>query len=260
MSDIILRENEWAEEQIRTSDLGTRPSVTLKRVARYYLDQGLSRNKIKKLLTDFLIKCDPHASLVSWGDTIDYAIKRAIKHPAIDIASIPITDEELAVVGSLKGRQVKRLAFTLLCLAKYTNIINPNADGWINIEDGDIMRMANIKTSLKRQALLYRELCEQGLIQTSKKVDSISMKILFIKEGSVVLDIADYRNLGNQYLMYCGEPYFTCERCGLTIKDNTSPKGGRKRKYCPKCASEMAIQRKVNRLSENKPPRKKDKN
>lgn len=242
---IILKENEWAERMIQSRTLGKKPSETLCRVARYYIDCGYTKKETRRKLDSFLIQCEPTSSLPKWSDILDYAVNRACKYEAIDIDSIDITEPEMSKIDSLKGKQLKRLAFTLLCLAKYWNLVTPNCDYWVNNKDSEIMSMANINTSMKRQGLMYWELREAGLIQFSRKVDNTSVRVCFVEDGNTVCQISDFRNLGYQYLKYYGEPYIECQHCGITTKIN-DPEKGRKQKYCKTCAAEIALQQRVN--------------
>ena len=242
---IVLNEHEWAKEMISSRSLGKKPFETLSRVAKYYIDNHYSKKEVRKMLDTFLIQCDPTASLPKWSSTIDYALDRALKYDAIKIDYIEITGTEMETINALDGRQIRRLAFTLLCLSKYWNIVNPYNDNWVNSNDSDIMRMANINTSIKRQSLLYHTLGDAGLIQFSKKVDNTNVRVLFQADGEPAMKISDFRNLGYQYLKYCGEPYFECQNCGITVKiDN--PKSGRRQKYCKACAIEVATRQNVN--------------
>ena len=236
--------------------MGDKPTETLRRVARYYLDKGYPTSSVKKYLGSFILKCDPRATLLKWDNCMDYAIRRAIKYPLVDIESIDITDREMDKIDTLDGKQAKRLAFTLLCLSKYWFIVSKNNDFWVNTKDSEIMRMANISTSVKRQSLLYWTLRENGMICFSKKVDNTNVKVCFVKDGKVVLHITDFRNLGYQYLRFQGEPYFECANCGAVSKiknpgDVMKRKTGRNQKYCNACASKMRVQR-ITALSSTK--------
>lgn len=242
---IVLNENDWAVEMIQSRSLGRKPYETLCRVAKYYIDKkGYSKKEVRKTMDDFLLMCDPTASLPKWSDTIDYAVNRAFKYKAIEIDKIDVTIPEMEKIELLGSRQEQRLAFTLLCLSKYWDYVNPNGDHWVNSKDSDIMRMANINTSIKRQSLLYHNLKEKGMIQFSKKVDNTNVRVLFQKRGDVAISISDFRNVGYQYLMYHGEPFFKCENCGITVKRRNST--GRMPKYCQECASKIKIQQSIN--------------
>lgn len=233
---IVLKENEWAKEKIETKDLGTQPYITLRRVARYYLDEHYKKNEIKHLLEIFMLQCNPNVSLVKWSDTINKAIKYAVKHEAINIDHISITDKELSLIDTIYGVRQKRLAFTLLCLAKFGNEVNHNNNGWVNNSNTEIMKIANIKTSFKTSCKLFKDLKDLGYIEFSKKVDNTAVKVIFAEEGKEVLQISDFRNLGYQYMMYCGEPCFICENCGMVERQQPLGFGGRPRKYCKQCS------------------------
>jgi hypothetical protein len=243
--NIILKENEWAEKMIQDRSLGKKPYQTLYRVARYYLDSGYSKTEVRKRLDIFLIQCDPSASLTTWSETLDNALKRALKYGAIDIQSIIITKPEMDRIDSIGGRQLRRLAFTLLCLAKYWYAVSPVTDYWVKNRDNEIMAMANINTSIKRQCAMFGALKELGVLRFSKRIDNTNVRVCFAEEGETALEITDFRNLGYQYLKYVGEPYFECVNCGITVKYN-NPQKGRKQKYCKACAEEIDLQHRIN--------------
>lgn len=242
---IVLNEHEWAKEMIDSRSLGKKPFETLSRVAKYYIDKDYSKKEVRSMLDKFLLQCDPTVSLPKWSDTIDIALSRALKYRAVKVDSVIITKDEMNKINALDGKQIRRLAFTLLCLAKYWIAVNPNSDGWVNSTDSDIMHMANINTSIKRQSLMYHNLNEAGLIQFSKKVDNTNVKVKFITDGEPEIVVTDFRNLGYQYLKYLGEPYFECQNCGVTTK-LSDPVKGVKQKYCKECAVEVAMKQRVN--------------
>ena len=255
MNTIVLNEHEWAKEQIDNKSLGSKPYETFCRVARYYLDEGMSKRNVRKQLDSFLLMCEPTASLPKWSETLDYAVARATKYSAIDIDHIDISKSEMDKIDSLNGRQVRRLAFTLLCLAKYWDVVNVHGDHWVNSKDSDIMRMANINTSIKRQSLMYHTLCELGMVRFSKKIDNTNVRVNFIDNGEPIMQVSDFRNLGYQYLKYHGEPYYKCENCGITVKVKNNGVG-RKPKYCSSCAMEIHVQQAINSVMQRRAPKR----
>ena len=244
---IVLNEHYYAEQAIQTRSLGKKPSETLSRVARYYIDScGSSTKKtIRSKLDLFLLQCDSTASIPKWSKMLDFATDWAFKHEAIQIDSIVITKPEMDKIDSLDGKQIRRLAFVLLCLSKYWNIVNSQNDNWVNSKDNEIMAFANINTSIRRQCAMYATLRDAGLIQFSKKVDNTNVRVCFAEDGEVEMTITDLRNLGYQYLKYHGEPYFECTNCGITVKID-EPTKGRKQKYCKECAVEIKTKQNVN--------------
>lgn len=210
------------------------------------MDKGATEADAKSAVEEYIIKCKPDASIVKMKDMIDAAISFASKHEAVDIGCVKVTKSELAAIGAIQsGNQAKRLAFTLLCLAKYWNASLNSNSNWVNSEDTFIMRAANIKTSIKRQCLLYRNLRDEGLISFSKKIDCTNVCVNFVSEDDeVVLQISDFRNLGNRYLMASGEPYFECAECGIVTK-RSGATTGRKQKYCEECAMKVKSRQSV---------------
>lgn len=242
---IVLEETLWAQDAIDNKDIGKSPYETLRRVARYYIDCGKTKEQVRNEVNAFLLACIPTASIVRWKDTIDTAIAQATKHAAVDIGSIAVTKNEMTTIQSISiGRRCERLAFTLLCLSKFWNIYNGTTTNWVYNSDTSIMRYANIKTSSKNQYQMYHQLKEAGLVAAPYKVDSASIRVLFPDDESVpVVRINNFTDLGNQYLMYLGEPYFQCAECGAVSRYQISS-AGRRPKYCKDCAAVVTASKK----------------
>ena len=238
-----LKETEWAADAIASPSLGKSPYDTLRKVARYYIDEGMKPNGVYAEVEKYVLQCDKAASLVKWERTIDAAVQFAAKHNAVNIDKITVTESELETISKIQsGNQERRLAFTLLCLAKYWNVRNHVDSYWVNSTDSDIMKMANIKTSIKRQCKLYHDLRDSGLISFSHKIDCNHVCVSFANDDSpAMIEITDLRNLGNQYMMYIGQPYFACVECGIVIKKD-NPDKGRTQKYCRDCAAAVKAQ------------------
>lgn len=236
---IVLNERECAIEALQKCVFDTKPLETLGRVAKYYRAEGYRKSDIHNMLESFMLKCDPTINIVKWQDAIDKQIKDADKFPLIEIDGISITRNELEICDGIAGKQMKRLMFTLICLAKFSNAVNAKNNNWVNRPDKEIFKMANVVTPIKRQSLMLNDLREAGLIRFSRKVDNININVPCIDNtGDVALVITDYRNLGYQYMKYCGEPYFECESCGVVIK-----RTGKNHKYCSDCAADIHRQK-----------------
>lgn len=236
---IVLNERECAIEALQRCTLDTKPLETLGRVAKYYRAEGYKKSEIHSMLESFMLKCDPTINIVKWQDAIDRQIKDAEKFPLIELDGIPITQSELDFCDKLPGKQMKRLMFTLICLAKFCNAVSDRNNNWVNRPDKEIFKMANVVTPIKRQSLMLNDLREAGLIRFSRKVDNININVSCIDNtGDPVLIITDYRNLGYQYMRHCGEPYFECSSCGVVIK-----RTGKNHKYCSDCAVDINRQK-----------------
>lgn len=242
---IVLNEYIWAERVLRDGVDGTPDFETLCRIAKYFRANGMKRKAILKELENFLRRCDPYASPVLWRSSLESAIKVGMKYKPVQIDSIRISEPEMKTIESLDGIQLQRLAFTLLCVAHYMKEFNPDTDGWVTLRESEIMAMANVSTSRKRCNLMYGQLIDLGLLKPSKKISNLNVRVNFIEDGDTALEVTDMRNLGNQYMMYRGKPFFVCQNCGLTVK---VPDGARKgkMKYCPDCAAKVRIQQTIN--------------
>lgn len=243
--NMILNETSWAHDAIATRTLGKKPFETLTRIARYYLDNKYTVAATRKLLDTFLLQCDASISLPKYSAVADAALDFASKHDAVNIGYIPVSSSELKSIAAIEGRQLRRLAFTLLCLAKYWDVVNKTDTHWVNNKQSEIMKLANISTSLKRQSIMYRQLKELGFVDFSRRIDNTNTRVCFIGGDDTAMRIADMRNIGYQYLAYCGEPYFECRNCGITTKRN-NPGKGRPQIYCNECAHEIQIKQAIN--------------
>ena len=244
---IVLNEYDWAERAIKDKALGKKPYETLSRVAKYYTYKNYARKEVRRLLDEFLLQCEPAASLVTWSDTLDSATKYATKYPLIMIDEILVTKPEMEKIDALPGKQLRRLAFTLLCISKYLYTVSESTNYWVNTPDNEIMKMANINTSIKRQSSMFGQLKDAGMIRFSKQIDNLSVQVLFAEAGDVALRVTDFRNLGYQYMKYHGEPYFECAHCGLTDKIKSATQR-RPQKYCAQCAVEIRTRQNVNSI------------
>lgn len=240
--EIILNEKDYIAELINKRELGKKPHITLCQIARYYRQvDGFSKKETKAKLETFILQCDPGASLVSWSNTIEYAVKTAMKYKLTEISGVDITEEEMKVCESLEGVQRQRIAFTLLCMAKYWNAVNPKNDNWVNAQDKDVMNCAGAKTTSKRYCQFLYEMGNADLIGFSKKIDNLNIKVNYVhNESPVVYRVTDFRNIGNQYMMLHGGGYMQCKQCGLVIRRKNN-----RQEYCDSCSSQRYIKKSV---------------
>lgn len=243
MTNIVLNEKACAEYALENLILGSKPTETLGRVARYYYSIGYKKKEIGSLLEDFMLKCDPTINIVKWQATIDKQVNTADKYELIDISGVEITQSEMDKIQQIEGKLLQRLMFTMLCLAKYGNAINSNNNNWVNRKDKEIFSLANITLTTKRQSLLINDLWMMQYIGYSRVVDNININVKITdNESPTVLYISDFRNLGNQYMRYCGEKYIECECCGKVVKEKHG-----KQRYCTECATEIDRQKSLER-------------
>lgn len=247
MTNIVLNERACAEHALESLCLGSKPVETLGRVARYYFSMGYKKKEIGGLIEDFMLKCDPSINIVKWQSTIDKLANMSDKYALFDIAGVSITLSEMEKIQSIDGKMLQRLMFTMLCLAKYGNAISPTNNNWVNKKDKDIFSLANITATLKRQSLMINDLWTKQYIGYSRVVDNININVKIVdNESSEVLFVSDFRNLGNQYMRYCGEKFIDCQCCGKVVRQNKNVQ-----KYCNECAVEIDRQKASERYYKN---------
>jgi hypothetical protein len=242
---IVLNEYDWAENAIEQHELGRKPKETLRRVAGYYIENGDSQREARAKVENFLAESDPGANLIKWSNTLDKIVKSAKGTTLLRLDEIKISKPEMSRIECVERIQAKRLAFTLLCIAKYNDIARPNNNHWVNTPSSEIMRMANINTSVVRQDAMIKSLRDGGLIGFSNTYEKPNIQVLFIQDGEIALRVRDMRNLGYQYFKYYGRPYIECANCGITVKD-PNPMSESKKKYCSSCAVELRTRQNVN--------------
>ena len=238
-----MNEYKWAENAIKEKHLSSKPYETIVRIAKYHMYNGKSKKEIRGLIENFLLSCDKSISIVSWGKRIDSAISFAEKKPICIVDSICVTTGELDKIKEIQNIQDQRLAFTLLCISKFNMASSQQTNYWVSTPDNEIMRMANINTSIKRQSAMFSHLKDIGLIKFSSQVDNLSVQVLFADDKDTAMYITDFRNLGYQYMNYINGGYYFCENCGVICKCNKH--SCKKQRYCPDCAIKIHTRQKV---------------
>ena len=120
----------------------------------------------------------------------------------------------------------------MVVVAKYFNILRETNNNWINLEVNEIFDLACINATLDLKADMYRDLIDADFIQYSRKVGNNNARVLVLDDTEPVLFVDDLRAVGHVYQLYCGEPYFKCERCGILTRQNKN----KTKKYCADCA------------------------
>lgn len=234
---IILDEKQYAEERLEQRNIGENPYFTLSILSHYYYQcLGYRRKKIHDLLLDFLRDTYPKyiVNSMGWESTIDKLASKAGKKALCIISGISITQAELDTIANIKNKVLERLAFTMLCLAKYHNARSAANNSWVNTDSKDIFKMARIScTSIEREEKIGT-LRRMGLLEFSQRIDNINCRVTFVNDDSEeILFIQDYRELGYEYLKYKGGNFIRCAECGILTRGN---KYGNK-KYCKNCAA-----------------------
>ena len=245
--DIIMNEYTYAEnllnkQDLKACDLGDKPSSTLNLLARYYREIGKNDDEIKELLNDFLNRCLKDKYKESkWIDSIFYQVVKSKKYNLKKVDNVVVTKSEIEIIQSVKGKSRQKVLFTLLILAKYYNAVSDKNKNWTNLEYKKIFKLANVQLSIQNQALLINDLYNCGFVNVSKNVGKPNIQVNFIdNESDGVLTITRLKDLGKEYLMFCGEDYIRCQKCGSIIKNYKN-----NNKYCKDCGKYQPIETKT---------------
>lgn len=232
---IILNEKEYAEKCLENGIVDRNPYQAIATLSKYYYHCcNYRKKKITVLLVDFLKKYYPRYELneYQWLDTIDKLATRAKLQPPYEISGVKITKSEIATIKSIKSKSLEKLAFTMLCLAKFNNLRNPSNNGWVNTDRTEIYNLARYSCSKDNRDINIGKLRQMGLVELPKRNDNLNCRITFINdEDEEELFISDFRELGYEYLNYLGEKFIRCSECdALTRIGETNRKT-----HCSRC-------------------------
>ena len=244
MKQIILNEKEYAEDCIVLNRINGNPFYSLIIIAKYYYTLGNKDKEVKEFLEKFIENAYlyPNKSKLEIENIISSVIKIAKKHNLSEINGIWITKSEMETIEGIKSNLLKRLAFTMLCLAKLAIEKNPKSNGWIKTSTKDIFQMARINIKTVDKNLSIGELGNLGLLEFPKRNDNVSSRVTFVDNDSdKILFVDDFRELGYAYLKYKGKNYVKCRECGRLIKNNSNGT----RLYCDECKGYIPLNFKV---------------
>lgn len=201
--------------------------------ARYlYHEQQCKKSELPSLLDKFMSSHYPRYNPIDWAEYIEKFTAKASKHPLCKCDGVWVTENELKTITEIQNKVLERLAFTLLCLAKFNNIKNPNSNNWFDYSNGEIYSMACINTNAFDKDIKFYQLKELGLIEYAKRVDNLSLHILYVDEDSErQFFVSDFRRLGYEWRLYKGERYIRCSDCGTLVRRTSN-----RTKYCKDCA------------------------
>lgn len=216
----------------------------------YYQVLQYRRPKIKEIIKDYANKhydrYDDRTAAM-----IDKIVDKAGKYKMLEYDSIIITKNEMQTIQALKDKTIEKLAFTLLCVAKYQKLKNPDFAGWCNMTEQELMTLAKIKNSKSKNyeditvgTIYLGKLYQAGLIKFNHHHSSDNTQVLFIDNDSEPeLTITFLDDLGYQYLTYRNKDkkkigYFKCLGCDKLIKDYGDNKI---KQYCPSCLLRMEV-------------------
>ena len=237
--NIILNEKLYAEQLISGSSLEKNPYQALSILARYYCHvKGYTRKKIVDQLNLYLYDnyFVENYERTKWEDIIEKVAKNAKRCPLKEANGVSITYAEMDTIDVLPGIALRKLAFTILCLAKLGNLRNPKNNGWVNVSSKDVFDLANINCRSVEREVKIGTLYKNGMLEFPLRNDNLSYRVTFINNDSdEVLFVDDFRELGYWYMNYHNGGYTKCRECGILMRNTSSSDADSKRQYCKKC-------------------------
>ncbi len=246
---IVLNEVKQAEYIIEKGEVGNKPTSTLFLLGKYYRQkENLDKEQTFNKLNEFMLQNYKNYNSALWENIIEDISKKANKYPLREIGHIEITQSELDKI-SVDNLKYQKLLFTMLCHAKFYNLISENNNSWINTDIKEIYRSARVTVKYRNDKFLYLNDLEQiGLISFSNKNDNLNIRVNFVDiDGETVLEIGDFRELGYEYLNYIGNGKFIrCSECDRLIRKN-----GNNTHYCTECKNIKRLEIKRNWWNKN---------
>lgn len=161
---IVLNEVLYAEEWLEKDVPWKKAGHVLHYVAKYYFYKGYSKDDVREKLNEYMLRHFEGYNKVLDRELIDKAIASAKGRPMVELDGVCITKAEVEKIQALESKQMQRLMFTMLCLAKYHIAVNEKCNYWITEDTADIFRMANISVNEKKQNEMICELHNLGFI------------------------------------------------------------------------------------------------
>jgi len=213
-------------------------------LAKYFSYLGYKPAQIKRELFEYCHRNDPYFNDVVQGWKIKIGIREMRKYRIRVPISIPITEEEIKAIKSVKDRISQELLFVLLVMAKflkYSNTkIKPSGKRtigvfYVNETSRNLFKMIDSRTRKKERERIEHSLCLLGLINRNRKYPYI---INFASEiSNVVFMVEDYSNIVLYWKRFLGYPIIGCS-CGKLFFKRTS------RKICPDCWKKQRLEKK----------------
>lgn len=255
MRKIVMNEWDYLSELRERGNLGNNVSYATGLLAKYYRSQGDNIDEIKDKLKADLRKYEPYMNQRLADHYITNALKHVDKRKLNNVNEILVTQAEIDKIMSvvsydsnISDGNLQRLAFTLLCFAKFELAKGKN-EPWINCDLKYVYKAAKLSGYSRTQCnMCMHQLYKNGFIQLNERVDDLSIKVPFADKeniGNVALKVGDINYAGDYFLQYMGRKYVECQSCG-----KLTPKTGRRTQYCHDCATALNREKTRQRMAE----------
>lgn len=263
MKEYIFNEQRSIENVISTGEVDViNPTNTIRKLARYnfYVNQ-YNKTKNYNEIVSYMSANYKDFSEFAYQKDINGCIRDVEKTPWKDIDKIDIKKSEIDIIAALDDIKKQKIAFVLLCTAKYRDAYNENNGHKTDISTTDLYKMARVVIPQTERTVFLHFLTQNELVEKHTYAGVKNKKLLFISEDEndeivMTLQEVDFLELAYVYMDYINNHigYKRCERCSRMIKNN---KNGT-RKYCEICAD--IVKREQDKLSYERRKIQKDEN
>lgn len=253
-----MNEQAYIDKLKAIGNLGEDIGYTVSLLAKSYFTEGDDINTARNRLEEDIAKYEPELSKKQSKVFIENALKLSNNHELIKVNEILITQMEMNCIMNIesdnkafKTSSLRRLAFTLLCFAKFEMAKNKGNDLWINYNLNRIYKAAKLTGRSESQNNMYlHELYNKGLVKFAPHKNGIGVRVNFVDEdenenSNIVVRIKDINYAGDYFLQYCGKKYIECKSCGKPILKTTV-----NLLYCKDCSVMINREKTRNRMAE----------
>lgn len=254
---IVTNERKYAEGVINDTQkrMLKNPQSTLNILSKFYFSEGLDKSEINEKLCEYINKNHLSNSQKQSKSMVSNATKNLGKYPLVEIDEIPISISEINKILNIKSTRYKahnaktlqKLAFSLLCLAKF-QLAKGRNEPWVNIDIDKLFKIANIDCSSRETQIMHLiDLKDLGLIEVTPYADDSAFKVMYVESSETEITVSDINECGKIYEQYLGTPYVRCEYCGGLTKKNNN-----RTKYCDDCRKQINREQTVQRMREQR--------
>jgi hypothetical protein len=232
---IILDEQKIVDKALKEGFIDTKkPSSTIRLLIKHFYNIGQDKTQVRDSVETFLKKNLKGFNEIKWQNLLDNMVKDLEKNnnELFVLKDIKISNNELHKIRSIDNLRLEKLAFVLLVYAKIYNQMNNNDSNWVNAELKDIYSDTKMAISSTEQGKMIYKLKELGLVDVSKRVDCTNIKVLFVDDGEIEIELNDFRDFVLVYLKWIGERIGYCIECNKPIKLKPNANN---QKYCNEC-------------------------
>lgn len=249
MKEYVFNERKAVETMMNNRDVDiVNPTNTIRKLARYnFYVYGYGQTKNYNTIVEYMSANYKEFSEFAYQKDILGCIRDVAKTQWKNIDAISVTKSEIDTILALDDIRKQKIAFVLLCTAKYRDAYNDNNNHKTDISVTDLYKMARVVLPQKDRSVFLHFLIQEGLVEKHTFAGVKNKKVLFVSDNvddEVVLSLheIDFLELAYVYMDYVDNHigYSHCEKCGRMIKNSkTKP-----RKYCEECSKEVLTEQK----------------